>query len=141
MGGFSRADVDAFYARIDTFDAWSSDLAVSMVGPSPLTLREILERVRRVNPQVAQVVSRAIVDSDCRTLLPRCAHPVLLHSDADNMVPPSVEGHLRRTLPDARLVRIPGVGHIPHRTQPQAFNDALATFVCEAPAQRALIPD
>ncbi|MEW6420610.1 MAG: alpha/beta hydrolase [Deinococcota bacterium] len=131
-GGFGRAEVDAFYESIEAFEAWSSGLADALVGPSSVALRETLERVRRVAPEVVRTVARAIFESDARALLPRCTHPVLLvHSEFDSMVPESVERYLTRNLQHARLVKIPGVGHLPHRTQPELFNKALKAFVRE----------
>lgn len=135
VGGFAPADVDAFFAGIDSWDAWSDGVAGLLAGPGTLAQREVRERVRRVRPKVARVVARAIFEADLRDLPERCAHPTLIvHSLGDAVVPEAVTAYLHAHLPDSRVVRIPAVGHMPHRTRPEEFNRALLGFLADLDA-------
>ncbi|TNF19523.1 MAG: alpha/beta hydrolase [Rhodobacteraceae bacterium] len=50
----------------------------------------------------------------------------LLHGEADTIVPLEVHSEpLSRQMPQARLTRMPGVGHMPHHADPQAVIDAV----------------
>ncbi|AWN23168.1 alpha/beta hydrolase [Deinococcus irradiatisoli] len=130
-GGFQRDDVDGFYQLLDQQQDWQGALTGMMLNqPVSLALQEIAEHVRGVNPQVAGVVARAIFESDYRSLLPQARHPVLVtQTRADNAVPESVGRYLQECLPQAQLEFLPGVGHLPNFTEPEAFNAALERFL------------
>ncbi|UBV44526.1 alpha/beta hydrolase (plasmid) [Deinococcus taeanensis] len=134
-GGFERADVDGFYALVDRQQGWQTALTGLLLNqPVSLVLQEVAERVQGVRPEVAGVVARALFEADCRPLLPRARHPVLVtQTRADSAVPVTVGAYLARHLPDAELAFVPGVGHVPHFTDPQAFNARLAHFLIPAP--------
>ena len=56
-----------------------------------------------------------------RTRYPGLATPlVIVVGDEDRMVPPSVSERLRALVPDSELVRVPGAGHMPQFTAPDA---------------------
>jgi pimeloyl-ACP methyl ester carboxylesterase len=50
----------------------------------------------------------------------------LIHGDADTIVPMTIHsGPLSRLLPDANLTILPGTGHMPHHSQPEAVIAAI----------------
>ncbi len=83
----------------------------------PATLRE---NVRQVNGLLPHIRAMA-------RLYPRLALPVeLLHGSADTIVPAEVHAEpLARLLPAAVLTRLPGAGHMPHHTRPDAVVAAI----------------
>lgn len=134
-GGFGRADVDGFYSLIDQRRDWQGALTGMLLNQLvSLPLQEIAENVRGVRPEVAGVVARAIFESDYRDRLAQVRHPVLVtQTRADSAVPESVGRYLHRNLPNAELAFLPGVGHVPNFTEPEAFNAALRRFMAQPP--------
>ncbi len=55
--------------------------------------------------------------------------------DADRVIPFSHAEVIAAELPEARLVRFPGVGHLPMLEQPEAMNDALADLLRRSAAR------
>ncbi|MFC4638323.1 alpha/beta fold hydrolase [Deinococcus hohokamensis] len=134
-GGFSEEQIEAFYHLIERGQDWRGALGHMMLGQSvSLALQEVAENVRGVRPEVAGVVARAIFGSDYRTLLAQVRHPVLItQTRADSVVPEAVGRYLQRQLPHAQLVFLPGVGHLPNFTEPEAFNEVLEAFLLALP--------
>jgi 3-oxoadipate enol-lactonase len=72
----------------------------------------------------------AIITTDFRVVLPQINVPTLvLVGDEDAVTPPTEAEFLTRTIPGAKLVTIPGAGHLTNIEQPEAFNAALETFL------------
>jgi pimeloyl-ACP methyl ester carboxylesterase len=64
--------------------------------------------------------------------LPGVGVPTLvIAGDRDRMVPPANAEFLARTIPGARLVVVPGAGHVIFTDQPQAVTDAMLEFLGE----------
>lgn len=137
LGGFGQADVEAFYTLIDRQDGWQDAMTGMLLNqPVSLALQEVAERVQGVRSEVAGVVARAIFESDYRGLLDSARHPVLVtQTRADSAVPAEVGQYLSQRLPDAELAFLPGVGHIPNFTEPEAFNRVLHHFLSRAGAR------
>ena len=69
---------------------------------------------------------------DSRETLARIDVPVLVVvGEEDALTPPSESEAMAEVLPHARLVRIPGAGHLAPVEQPEPFNDALISFLDE----------
>lgn len=61
--------------------------------------------------------------------LPRLAPPlVLLVGTADRMVAPGASERVRAMVPGARLIRLPGLGHLAHEERPDLVGDTLLTL-------------
>lgn len=61
--------------------------------------------------------------------------PVLIiHGESDAGFPPSVGEVTHKGIPRSRLVVIPGAGHVVNVDNPQAFNDAVLSFLAEVEA-------
>ncbi|TMJ98411.1 MAG: alpha/beta fold hydrolase [Actinobacteria bacterium] len=72
---------------------------------------------------------------DSRPTLSTIDVPVLVVvGEEDDVTPPSEAEALAAVLPDARLLRIPGAGHLPSLEQPDEFNRELLAFLGETAA-------
>jgi pimeloyl-ACP methyl ester carboxylesterase len=67
--------------------------------------------------------------ADQRDLLPRIAVPTLLiWGELDARSPLSIARQFAHAIPDAKLVVIPGAGHVSNLERPEQFNDAVREF-------------
>jgi pimeloyl-ACP methyl ester carboxylesterase len=74
--------------------------------------------------------------SDTRSLLGQIRVPTLLiWGDADARSPVNVAHELRDAIPGARLVLIPGAGHVSNLEAPARFSEAIRGF-CLPPGHR-----
>jgi pimeloyl-ACP methyl ester carboxylesterase len=97
-------------------------------------LAEMAADVRR---ESVWAVARLISEADQRDLLPRIAAPTLLiWGELDVRSPLVVAHQFQRAIHDAKLVVIPGTGHMSHLEQPEPFNAAVRDF-CHAHSPRA----
>jgi 3-oxoadipate enol-lactonase len=100
---------------------------------------ELVGQVRRlIERQTGEGIAAAIVRlrdrPDSTPLLEEIAVPVLvLVGEEDSVTPPLESEQMQARLEDARLVRIPGAGHLSCMENPTAFNAALATFLTGFP--------
>jgi pimeloyl-ACP methyl ester carboxylesterase len=71
-----------------------------------------------------------VVNEDLRPLLASVTAPVLLiWGSEDTEVPLRVAEEALTELPDARLVTLEGAGHFPFLDQPEAFAEAVTSFL------------
>jgi pimeloyl-ACP methyl ester carboxylesterase len=79
--------------------------------------RQILDRAA---PDAAIALYRIPGSIDLRADLPRITQSTLiLHGELDVLVPAAAARDLADTLPNARLIVLPGAGHVPTVTRPQ----------------------
>jgi pimeloyl-ACP methyl ester carboxylesterase len=91
-----------------------------------------------VRRQSMQTVLRLMAETDQRDLLPRVAVPTLLvWGEQDARSPLDVARQFKDALPDAKLVVIPGAGHMSNLEAPDVFNDAVREFCRDHPRRRA----
>jgi pimeloyl-ACP methyl ester carboxylesterase len=82
-----------------------------------------------VRPESMRTALRGLAEADQRDLLPRIGVPTLLiWGDRDARSPLSVARTIEQAIPDAKLVVIPGAGHMSNLEQPDPFNDAVREF-------------
>ena len=92
----------------------------------PLVLPDAL----RTGPLTLWQAARQLLREDIRPSLSRVTCPtLLLWGERDYLVPPAHGDELMDALPDARLVRLAGAGHVPMEERPEAFNAALLAFL------------
>lgn len=111
-------------------------LAPAYADPATLT-EALFQRYRAM--MLAPGVRSAILDRMARhvlqppePLLARITLPVLLlWGEQDRMVPLSNAQDYLRALPDARLVRLPDIGHVPMEEAPALVVRALREFLAE----------
>jgi pimeloyl-ACP methyl ester carboxylesterase len=97
---------------------------------------ELVEEVGAImsdfHPAGFRAVVRAVAAADQRDLLPRIGAPtLLLWGEADARSPLHIAEQIRDAIPGARLVVIPGAGHLSNMEQPARFNAAVREF-CRA---------
>lgn len=109
----------------------------SRVSP---TLVDFLERVIRSTPiDIIADFYVALVGHDKRNALKVLGNiPVLvLTGDRDRLVDPSLSSEIASAVRDAKLVKIPGAGHVVILERPDEVNEAIADLVTQALAVRA----
>jgi 3-oxoadipate enol-lactonase len=73
---------------------------------------------------------QAIITTDFRAVLPHINVPTLvIVGDEDVVTPPADSEFLTRNISGAKLVSIPGAGHLTNIETPEAFNAALEVFL------------
>jgi 3-oxoadipate enol-lactonase len=111
-------------------------LAPKLFGPAPPP--EILARAREIAlEQGAERLAAALAAmrdrADSTSLLPEIDVPVVVVAgEEDAIIPVGEADALAQALPNARLVRIPGAGHLPPLERPDELNAALLSFLAEA---------
>lgn len=91
----------------------------------------------RAGPLTLLRASQALLREDVRDDLSHIAAPALLiWGSRDTLVPPSLGPLMRDQLPDARLVVIPGAGHVVMFDRPDQFNAELLTFLADKSERR-----
>ena len=138
-GPAARANRDVMAARVQ--QAGAGSLADEM-------LPKRLAPASRANPRVSSAVHRMSVSQpvggiggalaglrdreDSRLTLPTITVPVLaLTGEADVLTPPADVAAMAAAIPAARLVMIPGAGHLSPMENPRAVNAALRAFARE----------
>jgi 3-oxoadipate enol-lactonase len=96
------------------------------------TLTAIAEMERGNRATWSSVLRRTAAggDADFSHLLSEVAAPTLvLHGDQDIVVPPANARLLSSGIPNARLVMLPGVGHLPWLEQPDEVTSTILDFL------------
>lgn len=110
-----------------------------IVGPASRALSAeewavLVERVRgnRLTKEGYLRQNGAIGTHDLRARLAEIAAPTLvIHGDRDPLVPPRNGEVLARDIPGARLLMLPGVGHLPPFERPEEVTRAVLAFLRE----------
>ena len=129
-----RARVDGvrhlFPAADHSFDPTLPGL---FAGDLPAEFVPLLEEMAAdVRPESMRTALLVMAEADQRDLLPRIAVPTLLiWGELDARSPLTVARQFEEAIPDAKLVVIPGAGHVSNLEQPELFNDAVREF-CRA---------
>jgi pimeloyl-ACP methyl ester carboxylesterase len=107
-------------------------------GDPPVEFVALLdEMTAAVRPEALRNLLFVMAEADQRDILPNIAVPTLLiWGEFDVRSPLSVAREFEQAISDARLVVIPGCGHVSNLERPGQFNDAVRAF-CRAHAPRA----
>ena len=107
-------------------------------GDPPAEFVPLLEEMAAdVRPESMRTALLVMAEADQRDLLPRIAVPTLLiWGELDARSPLTVARQFEEAIPDAKLVVIPGAGHVSNLEQPELFNDAVREF-CRAHSPRS----
>jgi pimeloyl-ACP methyl ester carboxylesterase len=102
-------------------------------GDPPAEVERLMEAMAAdVRPDSMRNALEVTADTDLRDLLPRIAVPTLLvWGELDARSPLSVARQFEDAIPDAKLVVIPGAGHVSNLEAPELFNEILRGF-CRA---------
>lgn len=94
----------------------------------------LIQRRAHVDGTLAMMAQWSL--SDLNRALPRIATPTLfLHGVQDGAVAPRVAEDAARSMPDARLITLPGVGHIAHEEAPERVAHEIQHFISAAHAE------
>jgi pimeloyl-ACP methyl ester carboxylesterase len=107
-------------------------------GDPPAEFVPLLEEMAAaVRPASMRPALFAMGEADLRDVLSRIAVPTLLvWGELDARSPLTVASQFEEAIPDAKLVVIPGAGHVSNLEQPEAFNDVVREF-CRAHSPRS----
>lgn len=99
------------------------------VGPAPQYSGLLEEMAAAVRPQSLAKQLFVMAEVDQRDLLAKIAAPTLLiWGELDARSPLRVARQFEQAIADARLVVIPGCGHISNLERPEQFNQAVRAF-------------
>jgi pimeloyl-ACP methyl ester carboxylesterase len=106
-------------------------------GGPPARFVPLLEAMAAdVRPESMRTALLVMAEADQRDLLPHIAVPTLLiWGELDARSPLSVARQFEDAVPEAKLVVIPGAGHVSNLEQPELFNAAVREF-CRAHSPR-----
>ena len=106
-------------------------------GDPPVEFVPLLQRIAAdVRPDSFRTQLFVMAEADHRDLLPRIAVPTLLiWGELDARSPLRIARQFERTIPDAKLVIIPGCGHVSNLECPDRFNEAVRKF-CRVHSRR-----
>jgi pimeloyl-ACP methyl ester carboxylesterase len=134
-GSLPEAEVRARVARVHQTLAASPGwfdpaLPGLFAGEPPAEFLPLLEEIAgAVRPESVKRAVLVMAEADQRDLLPRVVVPTLLvWGELDARSPLSVASQFERAIPNAKLVVLPGAGHLSHLEQPVQFNDAVREF-------------
>ncbi len=96
------------------------------------TVDAFVDNAAAFHPAGLRAMARAIAGADLREMLPSVAVPaLLLNGDNDVRAPLPVAESIHAAIPDAKLVVLPGVGHVVNLEAPERFNAELRAFLRE----------
>jgi pimeloyl-ACP methyl ester carboxylesterase len=101
----------------------------------PALLRRVEEIVLANEPAgLAAALRGMALRQDHRPRLARIACPALVAvGELDEVTPPAKARELAEGIPDARLIELPGSGHLPSLEAPDLLTEALRGFMRETP--------
>ena len=83
-----------------------------------------------LRPDGTRTMLHAVAEADLRDVLPRIRVPtLLLYGERDRRSPLAVAEALHASIPDSRLVVLPGVGHLANVERPDEWDAAVRAFL------------
>ncbi len=138
--GLPPAQVDGLAARLRIHPGKAlGRFSGSFFAPEelpPAARDEALAALQAEPPDVASALALlgALREGDLREVAPRVGAPaLLLHGDADVVVPPGASEALVGMLPRARRLVIAGAGHAPFLSRPAEVAAAVGSFLESVP--------
>ena len=134
-----RARVDGVRQMLAAADhLFDPTLHGLFAGEPPAEFVPLLEEMAAaVRPESMRTALLVMAEVDQRDLLPRIAVPTLLiWGELDARSPLTVASQFEEAIPDAKLVVIPGAGHVSNLERPEQLNDAVREF-CRAQSPRS----
>ena len=130
-----RARVDGVRHLLAADHLFDPTLPGLFAGDPPAEFVPLLEEMAAdVRPESMRTALLVMAEADQRDLLPRIAAPTLLiWGEVDVRSPLTVARQFEEAIPDAKLVVIPGAGHVSNLEQPEVFNDAVREFCRASP--------
>lgn len=139
FGGRDPAFAEAFLAeRLAPLDhgrdmaGLAAEMMPPMLGPDapPDAAPAAIAAMAEVPAESYRATVRCLTTFNRRDDTARIAAPTLLIAgERDPLAPPRTMERMRDAIPGARLVVLPGAGHLAHLEYPAAFNAALSEFL------------
>jgi pimeloyl-ACP methyl ester carboxylesterase len=126
-----RARVAATERMLDApAEEFDPTLPGLFAGEPPAAFVPLLEEIAAdVRPRSLRSQLPVMAGADERDLLPRIAVPTLLiWGELDARSPLGIAHEFEQAIPNAKLVVIPGAGHVSHLERPDQFNEAVREF-------------
>ena len=116
-------------------------LVAERLPPTPRAVRRYLGRERFARQEAHAELFEGWISppegDGIDTNLSRHRMPVLvIHGDKDRVIHPATGRALAAQLPDARLERLAGIGHVPHIEAPKKTAELLEAFLADAARPR-----
>jgi 3-oxoadipate enol-lactonase len=127
MEGVTGADARARFA-------YSRIMSPAFLGTHPGVLDQIAEvaQYRAFTPETYQRQLAAALSQDVAAQVGNIIAPTLvIHGDADPLIPPGNGDYLTRSIPGAKHIVYHGVGHVPILECEEAFNRDVLAFLNE----------
>jgi len=128
-------DRDVVLSIIDAMvDSWGEGLIVQFAGPSVDSpeMRRLTGEYERAaaSPGMVRALSYMNLEVDLRPLLPAIRVPTLvLNRKGDMLVPTEMGQYLADHIPDAKLVELPGIDHVPWFGDTDRYVDEIQEFL------------
>jgi pimeloyl-ACP methyl ester carboxylesterase len=109
-------------------------MPAKLVSPESMGRADLVERVRRIisrqRPETVEADLTAMRDRpDSNDFLPEISVPALVVvGERDVLTPPADSEAMAAAIPNARLVVVPGAGHLTPMERPKAVAEALGEF-------------
>jgi pimeloyl-ACP methyl ester carboxylesterase len=139
FGGRDPSFAEAFLAeRLAPLDAGKDMRALAAESIAPMLrpgtpeplVREATEAMAAVPQDAYRATVRCLTTFNRRDDLGRIAAPTLLIAgEKDPLAPPRTMERMRDAIRGARLVVLPGTGHLAHLEDPTGFNAAVRSFL------------
>lgn len=99
---------------------------------TPVLQAEVIEAMAAIDPAAYRIGAAAVWLADQRERAMAINVPTLiLVGEEDSITPPALSQELADHIPGSRLERIAGAGHLANAEQPDAFNNAVESFLSE----------
>lgn len=120
---------------------WVADeFSPKLLRPSadPAVLAKVRALIGDGSPEGVAAAQRGMaLRPDSVPTLARIACPtVVIFGEEDQLIPLGEGQRMAQTVKGARMVRIPGAGHLPNLENPTAFHTALSSFFAALPADK-----
>jgi pimeloyl-ACP methyl ester carboxylesterase len=131
-------EASAASALAKGLDAMAAEFAPKLLRPDPApeALARVKALIREGTKEGVAAAQRGMARRpDSVPTLSRIACPTLaVAGEQDQLIPGAELQRIAQTVKGARMVRIPGAGHLPNLENPSAFNTALGSFFATLPA-------
>lgn len=129
---------------IDAINQWTG-AAMDWLQDRPVEFEQVLEipllRKTLLGGVPSRIAALALVETNFTEVLRRVTVPThLIWGEGDTVAPLRTARVLERRLADASLEIVPGGGHVPMRTQPDAFRAALTRALTGERRPAAAVP-
>jgi len=132
--GKAKRDETIAAVKADGVAPLALSMPAKLLSPESLGRSDLVERVQRIisrqRPETIEADLAALRDRpDSNAFLAQIAVPTLVVvGERDALTPPADSEAMASAIPDARLVVIPGAGHLAPMERPKAVAEALGEF-------------